>query len=767
MAVAVGLVLATGVAAAAAADLAPCPPERSAPFVATAQALVEADQKDRAEEIYQAVIFRDPTNECAVRGLAALTQQRSAERTVFGRLGDSWERSFTKYVEPAIAPMLALVVIVAVLSALAGLLTGTLTRFAARSGGRRRRAVAEAVGFAVLCAGGVAVVAAAVVLSARSAGWTAVAAAARAWPLPLSLFWCLLLAGLVLCLGGVVLYAAALGRELKLALDVRDHSGAGDLVGAQYLLGRLTALGSEAPKGLRTPENTDVTSLPESAVSILAVSGVARAVVPLLRAVRRPAPWRATVGLADASTVVVTVTRNGKAVPNWTTTLHQLGLPSSPPDADTAGEGAAWPDAAKRYLLTAAAAYVLLEISRVDDVLRRGLCGATRARPMAMRLIASDPSARLDDALADTLLRRALAEDPGSGLALVALLGQRSLQLHQQEAVAAEAGAALDRIDGRGTGYAAMRLRLTYMVAATRLNVLLQRTHTDPPSHAAIYAAKLGAANAAVALVRLLRSRGREAAELRQQVRIIAGYLVLDVNSHVGGDLDVAAWPDAVEQAERWVRATRSSDSVPVPPPLNAAESYARACYECSRQASSDWARRALADLRVAATDMALREWARLDPSLERLRREPRDAEDTVPADYQRIVGDAGVTSFFDLPVFDSRRDAIRALGLRGPRDLVELAPGERAQLEVPAVVLRRWTRIAELALPSGGSPGVPVELLDIVVGLGVESREDLDARLDADPAAWHRRVLAAGSGLAVRPRRQDWAVYAGAGAGT
>ena len=108
----------------------------------------------------------------------------------------------------------------------AGLLSGTVTRFGARSRGRKRRATAQMIGFVMVWTGGVALVAAAAVRSAGSTGWTDVAAAARAWPLALSLFWCLLLGGLVLSVVGVLLRAAALGRELKLALDVRDHAGA-------------------------------------------------------------------------------------------------------------------------------------------------------------------------------------------------------------------------------------------------------------------------------------------------------------------------------------------------------------------------------------------------------------------------------------------------------------------------------------------------------------------------------------------------------------
>ncbi len=409
---------------------------------------------------------------------------------------------------------------------------------------------------------------------------------------------------------------------------------------------------------------------------------------------------------------------------------------------------------------------MLLEISRVDDVLRRGLCGATRARPLAMHLIAGDPAVRLDDELAVTLLRRAVAEDPGSGLATAALLGQRSLQIEQQADVAGEADATLERIDGHGAGWAAMRLRLTYMLAATRFNIVLQRAQAEPASPAGVHTATLGAVHAAMSLVRLLRSRSQEAAQLRRQVRVIAGYLVLDVNTRVAEDVDVDGWRDTVEQAERWVRPTRTSDSVRLPPPLNAAESYARACYECSRRADGDWAERALADVRVAATDPQLRRWARDDPSLEPLRREPEQPGDTVAARLQQIVGEPGVAAFFDLTAFDARRDVIRSLGLAGPRDLVELSDEERARLDVPGVVLQRWNRIAELALPAGDQRAVPIDVLDVLLRLGVHSRADLAGRLADDLDAWHARVLAAGRDLAVRPARADWHAYAHSSSG-
>lgn len=757
-------------APASAAALTPCPLEGSPAYVATAEALVAANQKDRAEQIYQAVIFRDPQQECAVRGLAALTQRRSAERSDLGRLGDSWDRSFTKYVAPALAPAVGLVAIVAVLTAVASLLAGALTPFGARSRGRKRRSTAEAIGLVALCLGSLCLVAAAGVISAGSVGWTALADAAASWPLSLSLFWSLFLAGLALALVGVVGYAAALGRELKLALDVRGGKGETDVVAAQYLLARLTQLGSQAPTGLRTSEHTDVTGLPESAVSILQVSGVSRVLVWLLRTVRRPAPWRATVGLPDSSTVVVTLTRNGKAVPNWTTTVRQLGLSAGSSDgtADTGTTGLigpAVPEAARRHLLTAAAAYVLLEISRVDDVLRRGLCGATSARSIAMQLITDDPSERLPDPLATTLLRRAVATDPGNGLALVALLGRRSFDRDQQEGVAADADAALDRITERGAGYAAMRLRLAYILTATRFNALLLSRQTGE-ADAQLYTAQVGVANAAAGLVRLLRSSAREAAELRRQMRVTVGYLVLDVNASLGDGFELDGWSRAVDAAQDWVRHTRTSDSVTVPPPLNAQESYARACYECSRQATSDWERRALADLQVAVTDPALREWARADPSLEPLRREPDDADcgpnDTVAEDFQRVVGDPPVSSFFDLAVFEPRRAELRALALQGPQDLLDLTPRELSRLDLPEVVARRWAGIARLALPADDRHGVPLGLLDVIVGLGVASRGDLQSRIEADLDGWHRRVLAAARAIAIRPRKVDWAGYGG-----
>jgi hypothetical protein len=201
-----------------------------------------------------------------------------------------------------------------------------------------------------------------------------------------------------------------------------------DASGTAYLLARLQELGTSPPEGLKTPQQVDVESLPAEALKSLPGGRVATALKELINVLLPATPWRAIVEKADdASSVVVTVTRNGSVV---RTALVDAGrfLPTSAGDSPGASSGAendkkdsATTKADAGDLLTAAAAVVLTELSRVHVQLTKGLCGATGWESVAAHVVATKPPATPGGPdLRRELLAYAVQTDPSNALAQMA-----------------------------------------------------------------------------------------------------------------------------------------------------------------------------------------------------------------------------------------------------------------------------------------------------------------------------------------------------------
>ena len=238
-------------------------------------------------------------------------------------------------------------------------------------------------------------------------------------------------AAAVACLG-LVLVATARGHALRLLVQVKKGAD-DDPAGTAYVLARLQELGSSPPEGLRTPQQLDVEDLPTAALKSLPAGRVATVLLPLINLVLPGTPWRAVIEGGDASSrVVVTVTRNGSVV---RTALVDAGrfLPassngptsSSSESVDEGGGGVKkTPDsetADRGDLLTAAAAVVLTELSKVHVELTKGLCGASRWESVAAYVVATKPPATAGGSeLRRELLAYAVQEDPLNSLAQLA-----------------------------------------------------------------------------------------------------------------------------------------------------------------------------------------------------------------------------------------------------------------------------------------------------------------------------------------------------------
>jgi hypothetical protein len=244
---------------------------------------------------------------------------------------------------------------------------------------------------------------------------------AREWPL---ICW---VAAAGLALVGIVWVAAGRGHDLALRVEVLDEAGTGNAGDAQYLIGRLHALGSERPLGLRVPRETDVTALPEDALTSLPTGTVAKALLQAARAVLPAVPWQVTVAVRDDETMVVSMSRNGKGAGDAIIiSRRQLLLPNPPPPSATGTIDKADKDdyAARTQaaLLSAAAAAVLIALSDRHVWLKTGLCGACRWESVAAHVIATDTSYVSDEKNQRRILLGGLDADADNALARVALV---------------------------------------------------------------------------------------------------------------------------------------------------------------------------------------------------------------------------------------------------------------------------------------------------------------------------------------------------------
>jgi hypothetical protein len=760
-----------------------------------------------AEEIFRSVQAADPTNECAVRGLAAVAAKAAADaaageesRTLPDRVGATWSDSLGNYFAPLGAPLLAVLMLLLVLLVLARLATPLAIGPDHRSWATWLRRAAWASGVILLLGAAAAPVVAGTVPLGTLPSWVmtsltgtarvvTVAAViavigllvrvwwhhARTSPAPRFagvdfLLWCVVIVGLLAALLwrledqarswwwltlfgaaaavlGVGLVAASRGQVLRLTIDVRGASGSSDSNAAQYLVATLGKLGSERPKGLEVPEQTDVTALPADALTALPTT-LPKAGFLILQSVRVAAPWRAVVGVADTSSVTISLTRNGRAAGSVTTLSRaELGLAPLPQDpAASDADAKALVDAAPKHLLIAAAAHILIELSRRHGQLQEGLYGATNSRSLAMQAIAGDPSGTVDSTLRRCLFAAAVGADPTNALARVSDLDRlgREPQLPDQLAVAAEADAEYARIKDKA-GYGALQLRLLYTSAAARINALLL---TNSPTASE---QRLAADTVTTLVTRLDGRHERHMDDLVADLRLATCFLVLGA-MHESPDMQ-RHLSEARTVVTRWRPANTE--------PLRAKAAYDRACWRATTRSGWCWQQAALDDLRIAATDEDLRVWARKDPSLQAL----HERHDQWTARFRSIVCDDPPAAFLDIRGIRPHRPALEQLGIHDAPDLLLISPEDLAvKLGMPIEVVRRWAEVARLVTGEPGAQPVPVGLVEVLVRLGVHSRNDL--RRKVEDASWQQTVNDASADLTVIPPQTPdaWRPYVGCG---
>ena len=725
-------------------------PALPAPAASTLDAdrLVAAKQYDAAQRLYRARLDEDPTDACAARGLARIAELRQAEgdaaakakaraKSRAQRAAEKWDDFYADWLAPASRLVLPFLALLGFLLVLARLLTPFVVGVRRVSPSPRASRARWWVGSTLL-----ALVAAAVVV----ASWFRL--------VPIDWTTLLLAVGAILTAAGLVLVASGRGHRLSLVVEASKADGTTDQPAARYVVGRLQALGSEPPSGLEVPQQTDVTELPDEALTTLPQGRVAVVAFQVLRVLRPAAPWHAAVTAVGTDAVTVTLTRNGRLAESATITRSDLALPVAGAAAGEGAQGAA-SDASgsadvdvPRALLTAAAAFVLVTLAERHRELQPGLCGASRWRSVACQVLAAEVGE--DSALGRRLAARAVEADGANAAARVAYIhrfGRRSDDHGDQKRFAdlmSEEYARQLRAPLSPRGMGALQIRMLYSLAAARLNCYLLG------ERAADWRA---ARSAGYRLVHRLAPTPDRADPLRgfvvDEMRPAAAFVwqgVVALKPAAVGDDRLPA--DITDLANAWARGEDAG-------PMTLTAYYDRACTRAESATTDDVRSLALDDLEIAVDHDGLRTWARKDPSLRVFRAD--ETTQTLRSRYRSIVGDPAPSSFLRLAPLEPYADTLQAVGVHDADDVAQLLERPLARhrlaayLGVDAAVLDRWLRIIGL---SRFDAGIETPTLALLLAVGIDSVDRLRARLssEGDAAALHAGLAAAAADLAVVP---------------
>jgi Domain of unknown function (DUF4332) len=563
----------------------------------------------------------------------------------------------------------------------------------------------------------------------------------------------LIVLAVVVALFGVWLFARTTGARLALQVEARSTSGQADAAAAAYVVARLRALGSAPPRGLEVPERTDVTTLPESALSTLPEGRIAAAVLRVLRAALPSVPWHATVTLVDEDRATVAVTRNGRIVETVSMTRPEPPLPTLP----TESKGEQDDDVARSraQLLTAAAAFILVRLSEQHRDLAVGLCGATSWESVACHVIATEPLVERDDRKVIALLARAVDLDPNNALARVAYVirsgGRYAGDKDDQQRFADTIDREYNLVRPLGKGYEALELRILFSRAASRLNVHLLNLREDPPG-TSVTDVLDGARSAAVEFVdQILEIEDAKPDDKLKtfvdEMKPVASFLWQGVGCpqltpRQGRDLpkEVRGWGERESMSLRAL--------------------YDRACLHAEQ--GPPQTKDAIRYLEPAVGLDDLRLWARADPSFDKL---PNDK--VVYQRFKQLVGDPGPSSFIELPPFAQYKETLSTVGIHSARHMdantrTFLARRLLAKaVSVSPSVVKYWRGVADLALLHAQLEKAP--MLDLLLAVGVNSKADLRDEFRRSPEKLAKRLRKRAETRAlVPPSRDDIAAWIG-----
>jgi hypothetical protein len=454
---------------------------------------------------------------------------------------------------------------------------------------------------------------------------------------------------LLLAALGVIIVGRARGIGMGLVIQGHDKTGGDDAGMGASVRARLYTLASHGPAGIQVTQQTDVSTLPQDALSLIP-EGILAKLATLFVSLFTPAtPWRADVAEQSDGSIVVSILRNGVAADAVVIRASTLWLPDrsagnagtvsiaddTRPAADGSSEGSGSPGSGAApdwtvELRTAAAGFILLTLSKRYYHLRAGLSGAQDWRSVAMQVIATDPACRLSADDRRALLANAVAEDDGNMAARLAFLyaSYRTTADQRENRLFAERLSKLLETVPNEEGMWPLRLRLRFNLLAAKLNEAASSERRDdrPSSDSP--------------------EIDKDAAEVRDALKVAAdqaGHLVVfwqglenqKAFPELWDDMDVAVTIAAEGVRVEWAR--RFSDSMKVSwkeskdpgdhkqAKVTLLARYQQACtlVGCAAISAGEQGRQlytqALHVLEMVAAVPYFRTWARIDPSFAEL----------------------------------------------------------------------------------------------------------------------------------------------------
>jgi hypothetical protein len=558
---------------------------------------------------------------------------------------------------------------------------------------------------------------------------------------------------------GVVIVGRARGIGMGLVLQGHDKTGGDDAGLGASVRARLYTLASHGPSGIQVTQQTDVSTLPQEALSLIPEGTLAKLAALFISLFTPATPWRADVTEQSDGSIVISILRNGVAVDAAVIRDSTLSLPdksasnagtgssaddAQPADGDSPGGlRPAGSDGAAEWtveLRTAAAAFTLLTLSKRYYHLYAGLSGAREWRSVAMQVIATDRACRLSADDKRALLANAVAEDDGNWAAQLALLNITYRTTADQGAnrlIAERLSKLLEKVPNE-EGMWPLRLRLRFNLLAAKLNeaASYQRRAERPCSES--------------------QNLKKEAAEVRDVLYDAAeqaGHLVVfwqDLDNQkafpeLWQDMDAAVTAAAEAVRVEWKR--RFSDPMKVSwdesssgggarkqAKMTLLARYEHACTLIGRAAMSAGRHQlrlytqALDELQMVTAIHEFKTWGRIDPSLFELHDvdtitnvlHPAAAADgkagvaEVPAAsasmraraaafdivgrFKNLIGDSCPADFLALSPFARYRAKIEALGIHSAAELGQKAGTILAsELGITDGVAARWLEVAGL----------------------------------------------------------------------
>lgn len=776
-----------------------------------ADRLVIDEEYDLAAELYRATLAVRGSDECAARGLAVIADRTAADPAGLQQAEGDWNAFVEKRLTPGLNLALPAGAVLVFLLVLSRLLTARLTP-------ERSTALEPGWSTALWLLGVIACVAAAVaavavpsVTKAHTGALGLLVLIAAAAPLALTVgvltfvgstaprprgapegatanlssllvlvavvgvlvgraglrvSWqpVVLAVAVVAGLGGTLLVGVTRGQALRLQVDVRGEDGTISANSSSFLMAKLLGLGSSPPSGRISPGQSDVTALPEDALTSLPDGRFAAAVFTILRALIPATPWRATISVLSDEMVVVELVRNRHLIAEAPLTISRvgLGLPAVPEEASDSERVAAGLRTGQALLISAAA-YILLELSKRHPELQHGLCGTTRWASLARHALATRTYSD-DQPVSLGLLKAAAVIDPENSLTRLALLHEthkHGVDLEEEERLVEGLQLLRKDISEPGTepltamdGYVALEIRILYALTAGQLNCC--RLALDIGCHRAAHFWR-GGAEAVDALIPRLGPRRKRAEPEPDWGEFLDG---MRPETHFLWHLVINVHRREFGGAELLEKLHEKADTVGTWAPKvyerRATASFLHACALMAPDGSQQQKdpAGALRSLRAAIEAGQDRETARVEPFLAPLL-DPKHREE-----FQAIVGEPTPKTLLELEPFTAHAKELTGLGLDTPAALAKVPVSELGEaLGVDRLMAQRLRDLASLAdSPLDGSgDDRRFGHLQLLIKVGIRSHSELGARLqEAERNKLFEELLKAATTADFLPTQED-----------